>query len=288
MEWRGMGKMVSVSIVVFLLISACSLGKKPQPTPQPTPVPEVVPQRLTSGDFQKALDTCLTACQTHPKSSEIARDCFRTIEAIKAEGDRAFDKEEFARARSTYELLLKNFPRFSGFAELLSFERNYLIARLKMSRTFVAEKQVQSALKTGQTQKAIDVYRELHQHYPQDTAVRTGFVRVLESIKSDADLAFERDDFGPAGSSYRLLLKHFPSFNQAGPLLTYDREQLKAKTKRCQSILFEKGLECYRSGDLDQAVLIWKKILLFDPDNPEVKKAVEVATLQSKNLQSSK
>ncbi len=183
MDWRGMGKMVSVSIVVFLLISACSLGKKPQPTPQPTPVPEVVPQRLTSGDFQKALDTCLTACQTHPKSPEIARDCFRTIEAIKAEGDRAFDKEEFSRARSTYELLLKNFPGFSGFAELLSFERSYLITRLKMSRTFVAEKQVQSALKTGQTQKAIDVYRELHQHYPQDAAVRTGFVRILESIK---------------------------------------------------------------------------------------------------------
>jgi tetratricopeptide (TPR) repeat protein len=284
MYWKGMGRMVSFSMAVFLFLSACSLGKRPQPTA----FSGGTPQWVTPDDPQKGLGTCQTVCRTHPKGSETLHNCLRTIETIKAEGDRAFDKENFARARSIYELLLKNFPGFSGIAGLLSFERSFLVTRLKMSRTFLAEEQAQSALKAGQVQKAIDVYRELHQHYPQDITVRTGFVKTLESIKSNADLVFDRDEFVLAGTSYTLLLKNFPSFSKADPSLTYDREQLSAKTKRCQRVLFEKGLEHYRSGDLDHAVLVWKKILVFDPHNSEVKKAVEVATLQSENLRSSK
>jgi hypothetical protein len=60
---------------------------------------------------------------------------------------------------------------------------------------------------------------------------------------------------------------------------------LDVKIENCRKILFENGLERYRSGNLPQAISIWRSILRFDPENPEVKKAVDTAILQSRNLE---
>jgi hypothetical protein len=56
----------------------------------------------------------------------------------------------------------------------------------------------------------------------------------------------------------------------------------------CKKFLFENGLQQYRSGNLNQAISLWKSILVFDPENQEIKKAVDMASLQSKNLQKAK
>jgi len=53
----------------------------------------------------------------------------------------------------------------------------------------------------------------------------------------------------------------------------------------CRKILFEDALEQYRSGNLSQAISIWRNILTFDPENPEVRKATEKAILQTRNLE---
>jgi hypothetical protein len=58
--------------------------------------------------------------------------------------------------------------------------------------------------------------------------------------------------------------------------------------KTCQKSLFESGLERYRSGDLNDAISIWKNILVFDPDHRETKKALDMAMLQLKNLSSTR
>jgi len=67
--------------------------------------------------------------------------------------------------------------------------------------------------------------------------------------------------------------------------LSFERKGLSEKIKSCRKILFENGLEQYRSGSLDQAISIWKTILTFDPENQEIKRAVDIATLQLENLQ---
>jgi hypothetical protein len=53
----------------------------------------------------------------------------------------------------------------------------------------------------------------------------------------------------------------------------------------CRKILFEDGLEKYRSGNLSQAISIWRNILTFDPENLEVKKATDKAIRQARNLE---
>jgi len=52
----------------------------------------------------------------------------------------------------------------------------------------------------------------------------------------------------------------------------------------CRKILFEDGLDHYRSGNLSQAISIWRDILTFDPENLEVKNATDKAVLQSGNM----
>jgi hypothetical protein len=40
----------------------------------------------------------------------------------------------------------------------------------------------------------------------------------------------------------------------------------------------------YRQGKLDEAISLWRKVLLFDPDNKETKDAISTATVQLQNL----
>ena len=242
-------------------------------------------QELRSGDFQKALDTYQLAYKKYPKDSEMLKNYIETIESMKAQGDEAFGRENFAQAQITYDLLLKNFSRFSDFANLLSFKKNFLVTRLKMSRMLPAEKQARSYLKSGDVEKGIDIYRGLIQQYPWDTTVRNGYVSLLESIKGQADLEFERKDFAQAGRTYRILFKNYSSLNHLNRFLSYNAGLLNTRIETCRKILFEDALEQYRSGNLGQAVSIWRNILTFDPENLEVKKATDKAILQIRNLE---
>jgi tetratricopeptide (TPR) repeat protein len=276
--------LISLSVVLVLSLSSCGWEKRTQVKSDINKAH----QELRSGDFQKALDTYQLADKKYPKDSEMLKNYIETIESMKAQGDEAFDRENFVQAQITYDLLLKNFPRFSDFANLLSFKKNFLVTKLKMSRMLPAEKQAQSCLKSGDVQKGIDIYRGLIQQYPWDTTVRNGYVSLLESIKGQADLDFKREDLALAGRTYKILLKHYSSLNRLGRSLSYNSGLLNIKIENCRKILFENGLEKYRSGDLGQAISIWRSILTFNPENPEVKKAVDRAILQSKNLERNK
>jgi len=41
----------------------------------------------------------------------------------------------------------------------------------------------------------------------------------------------------------------------------------------------------YREGNIGNAISLWKSILTFDPGNASIKKAIDTATTQLKNLQ---
>jgi len=272
--------LIFLPVLLLFSLSSCGWVKKTQVK---NAIDEAQ-QKLRSGDFQNALDTYQFAYKKYPKDSEMLKNYVETIESMRAQGDRAFDTENFVQAQITYDLLLKNFPLFRDFANLLSFKEDFLITRLKMGRMLHVEKQAQSFLKSGAFQKGIDVYRGLFQQYPSDTMVRNGYVSFLESIKGQADIDFERKNFAPAGRAYRVLLRNYSSLSNLKRSVSYNAGLLDARIETCRTILFEDGLEHYRSGNLSQAISIWKDILTFDPENLEVKKATGRAIVQTENL----
>jgi hypothetical protein len=43
-------------------------------------------------------------------------------------------------------------------------------------------------------------------------------------------------------------------------------------------------LSQYREGNIGNAISLWKSILAFDPGNKSIKKSIDTATTQLKNL----
>jgi len=240
---------------------------------------------LEAGKFQKAIDLCKEIHQKYPQDPTVRSGYIKTLESIKSSGDGAFERNDFKLAGNIYESLVRNWVHFSALSQSLSFKKNFLENKIKKSRCLFIEEQVSSHLKAGEFRKAIDLFNETYQKHPQDPTVRSGYIKTLESIKSSGDRAFEKSDFALAGCVYGLLLKNYSSVGRLNGSLSFNREGLTARIRDCKKILFENGLKQYRSGNLNQAISLWESILVFDPENQEIKKAVDMASLQSKNLQ---
>ncbi len=242
-------------------------------------------QDLSTGNFQKALERCQDEYRQNPKDPRTLRQYLEAIEYIRTFADRSFQRDDLVLAGSTYALLLKCFPQFIPFADHLSFHRNDLIERIKVTQTRTIERKTESYLKAGNIQKAIDLYRSLYQQYPQDGVLQRDYLSLLELIKYHGDLAFERNDPVLSGCIYRTLLRNFGAFQSFSRSLSFQREGLDIQIQNCRKRLFDDGMEQYRSGNLTAAISIWKSILIFDPENQEVKRTLSTTLQQSKNLE---
>ncbi|MFO7568719.1 MAG: hypothetical protein R6W75_02895 [Smithellaceae bacterium] len=120
---------------------------------------------------------------------------------------------------------------------------------------------------------------------PRDRDPEMQSVKKLEDIKKAADKASAREDFAFAGKSYHLLLKSYPDFKDIAHLLSFDRAQLQTNLAACQTALYKKGFQEYREGNLNEAVALWQDYLVIDPDNADIRKALNTARTQQKNLQ---
>ena len=272
-------------IFSFLFLSSCGSSKREQIQRDTDHGTGQAQMEVEAGRFQRAIDICTEIYQKYPQDPTVRSGYIRTLESIKNSGDRAFERKDFETAADIYEILAKNWSHFSDLSLSLSFKRGLLGEKVKTSRCLFVRGQVPSYLKAGEFQKAIDIYKEIYQKYPQDPTVRSGYIRTLQTIKNNGDRAFERGDFAVAGSVYEALLKHVSSVTHLNGSCSFNRDGLTAKIRTCKKNLFENGLEQYRSGNLDQAISIWKGILAFDPGNQEIKRVVDMATLQLENLQ---
>jgi tetratricopeptide (TPR) repeat protein len=277
-----------LGIFLFLSLSSCGWLKTEQVQKQTDYVDKQAQTKLEAGEFQKAVDLHREIYQKYPQDPAVRSSYIRTLESIKSRGDRAFEKNDFKLAGNIYEILARNWVYFADFSQCFSFNKNFLEKKIKTCRCLFIEEQLSSCLKAGEFRKAIEICREIYQKYPQDPTVRSSYIRTLESIKTSGDRAFERGDFALAGCVYEILLKNISSVKHLNGSFSFNREGLTAKIRNCKKILFENGLEQYRSGNLNLAISLWKSILAFDPENQEIKKAVDMATLQFKNLQKDK
>ena len=297
-----------LGMFLFLLLSSCGWLKKEQlhkeqggkQEIQEQQVPKQHVQKQTDdvyeyarkeievGNFQNAINLYKEVYQKWPQGPNVRSGYIRTLESIKSGGDQAFEKNDFKLAERNYEVLLRNWDHFSDLSQFLSFRKTFLEKKIKTIRCLFTEEQVSSQLKAGDFRKAVDLCKEVYKKYPQDPTVRNGYIRTLESIKTNGDRAFEERDFALAGSVYEIVLRNISSVSHLNGSLSFGKEGLTAKISNCRKVLFENGLKQYRSGNLNQAILLWKSILTFDPDNREIKKAVNMATLQLENLQNTK
>ena len=135
-------------------------------------------------------------------------------------------------------------------------------------------------MKTGDYQKTIDAYRAEHAKNPQDQVLLREYVKSLEEMNGAADSSFEREDYTSAGKTYNVLHKNYPAFKAFTHMLSFDRAKLNAKLTDCKTALSKKGFQEYRQGNLSEAIALWQGYLAIDPNNADIKKAMNTARLQ--------
>jgi tetratricopeptide (TPR) repeat protein len=243
---------------------------------------------LEEGDFQKVIDVYQEAYQQYPNDSMLRDNYLQNLEVIKQDADQAFEGKDFALSGRVYEILWRNYPHFIDLAPSLSFNEKYLEQRIQTSRKLLAEKQAHQHLTAGDFQKTIEIYKEIYQQNSKDAVVRRSYTKAIKAIKKNADQAFERKDFALAGRGYEILWRNYSHLTDMNPSLSWGIEFLNSRMQSCKTFLYEKALDQYRSGNLSGATAIWKSILEFDPENAEIQKAVDTATIQLRNLEKMK
>jgi tetratricopeptide (TPR) repeat protein len=151
-----------------------------------------------------------------------------------------------------------------------------------------APTQARQHLAAGDYQKTIDSYKAEYVRHPQDQVFVKEYVKSLEEIKAAGDRASDREDLASAGKTYNILLKNYPDFKGFAHMLSFDRAQLNTKLTNCKTALSKKGFQEYREGNLSEAISLWQGYLAIDPNNADIKKALNTAKLQQKNLQQKK
>jgi len=243
---------------------------------------------LKEGDFQRAIDVYQGAYQQYPHESMLRKNYLQNLEAIKKNADQAFERKDFVAAERVYEILWRNYPHFNDLAPSLSFNEQFLERRIQTSRKLLAEKQAHLHLTAGDFQKTIEIYIEIYQQNSKDSRVRKSYTKAIKAIKKNADQAFERKDFASAGRVYEILWRNYSHFPDMKPSPSWNIKILEDRVQNCKTFLYQKALDQYRSGNLSDATAIWKSILEFDPENAEIKKAVDTATIQLRNLEKMK
>jgi tetratricopeptide (TPR) repeat protein len=140
-------------------------------------------------------------------------------------------------------------------------------------------------MEAGEYQKAIDAYNVEYQKHPHDLSLAREYVKSIENIASAADKALDAKDFASAGRNYDVLLKNYAHFKGFDKQLSFKSVYLNEKLCYCKKAMFKQGFKEYRKGNLSEAIELWQDLLVIDPQNTDIKKALKTARLQQKNLQ---
>jgi tetratricopeptide (TPR) repeat protein len=146
-------------------------------------------------------------------------------------------------------------------------------------------KTTQDYLRAHEYQKALETYHSAWNQNPDNTQLGNEYIQALEHIKRTADHAYEKEEFSSAGYLFYVLLQYFPDNRTLVNSLSFSKDALRPGMKNCSKHLNMRGLEEYRKGNLKAAITTWKSILLFDAHNAEVKKAIQTASTQLRNLE---
>jgi tetratricopeptide (TPR) repeat protein len=143
-------------------------------------------------------------------------------------------------------------------------------------------------IEAGEYQKALEEYDVSYRKHPREQALTAEYAKGVEEMRSAADKACDDQEFTAAGRTYDLLFKHYAQFKDFAHLLTFNRTYLDQKLSLCKKSLSVLGFKEYRKGNLGEAIVMWRGLLAIDPNNEDIRKAMNTATEQQKNLQKRK
>ena len=263
-----------------LILFSCAPPRKPALGPDLARAQH----RLAIGDFQGALDSYAAMVQSYPGERAVQEEYSKAVEKIRARADGWFKEQDFDAAEKAYSLLLANFFRFAEFEGSLSFRPESLSRRVQECLEHLSERRARQSLAEGDYLRALDGFKGLPPEVLRSPVQSAGLRRIMEEIKGLADRAVARKDFVAGGKGYAVLCREYQMAQQVDLSLSFLRDDVDQGLNICRTQLTREGLDQYRKGNLKEAIVIWQGLLQFDPDNAEIRKAVDTATEQLKKL----
>jgi tetratricopeptide (TPR) repeat protein len=167
-------------------------------------------------------------------------------------------------------------------------DNNQKTVQARKAAPLHAPSQIKPPVAPGDYQKTINYYKKEYRKRPQDQELVKEYVKTVKEIKTVADEASRREDLASACKTYNILVKNYRDFKGFANALSFDAAQLKAKVTTCKTDLSKKGFQEYREGKLGEAIALWQGCLAIDPNDADIKKALNTAKAQQKNLQQTK
>jgi tetratricopeptide (TPR) repeat protein len=284
--------LIAVAITVCCsLIPGCSHIRKPF-TKTKTPVSEAevieasettmpatskAEEAMASGDYQQALELYRIYWEKNPRDEELLSAYVQAIETIKKEADAARSQGNYSSAINYYQLLAGNYAQFSSFASRLSFNSRDLEAGIKESSLARHKAEINRSIIAGKYQRAFNLMAEALRGFPGDKDLQNLCYQTMSKIKASADKAMTEKDYALAGENYSLLKGACLKLNRVAPDIPLSLTELDGAIEECSTYLTNQGLIEYRKGKLKEAIDIWESLLSFQPENEEIKKAIQTA-----------
>ena len=245
---------------------------------------------FAAGDFAKSLGLYRDLYVRNRANGRVVKAYAAAIENVKSAGDHAREKGSYPAAQGAYRILIESWDGFSAIAPKLTFKKSDLEAGVRDCRLGLCERQFRQELGAGSHAKALATYQAALREYPGDRAVKAGYAKAAGEIRGIGAKALAAKDYAAAGKIDSLLLQNLESFEAlAGADASggSSRKELEEELRVCSLGLTNGGLVEYRKGNLENAIVLWEELLAFDPENAEIKKAVETAKAQLGKLKSS-
>jgi tetratricopeptide (TPR) repeat protein len=250
---------------------------------QPAAAPEA-DQALASGDYEKAFEIYRTHYELDRENARLRSAVAAALETVKREADSARIQGRHGVAIRYYRLLVDSLAQLSPFSPALTFSAAEVKNRLKECRVAVQAGEAERALAAGQHEKAFGILAGALKESPGDSGLLTVVERAFKETRSAADRDLSAGEYAAAGKKYALLRDAPTGLKGMMPPAGLDDEGLERALKSCSAGLTNLGLVEYRKGNLAGAVAIWESLLSFEPDNAEVKKAVQTARAQLEKI----
>ncbi|HRD01618.1 MAG TPA: hypothetical protein PLP57_03105 [Candidatus Saccharicenans sp.] len=292
--------LTAVIIALGLSLSgACSIIKHKEVNPVAKPLEKVTQkevieleeqplveadQALVSGQYAQALDIYKTQLDREPDNKKIQAAASGALEEIKRQSDQARIQDRHALAMDGYLLLLKDYDYFSRILPDLSFSPEELEQHLRECRLGNYLTQIEQSLKAKKYEQASNLLLEASKESPGDVRLKKQAERLLTELKSSGDKSLADLDFARAGWYYGLARKNWTKFKAYTGQLSFKLEDLSSAIKVCSQQLTNQGMIEYRKGNLKGAISIWESILTFDPENEQIKKAIQTARAQLQQI----
>ena len=148
-----------------------SRDSDPPPPPTSRQTADRARKHIEAGDYQKGIDVFHGGLRRAPRDQTLLRAYVKSLDQMAAAADQALAQQAVGTAGKTYAILLKNYPRFSGFEQKLAFTRTDLDAKLDHCKKTLFKQGFQE-YRQGNLSRSIALWEDLLVIDPQNADIK--------------------------------------------------------------------------------------------------------------------